>query len=411
MIVLLAVLQPCATMRLPLGAHRPGGQPWQVNALLCATSSWRVAVAFTGCTLLLARGILARRRVLELHRLAQASPVLKASQLSLPNPDEQRWEAWQAAGALLVARLRGSGDSPGWLGCVAPWHVDTLLHERVYQVYLPVFDWLKEMRRLTCERGRATLIGMQCLQGGGKTTICDCLELLARREGLNCVVASIDDFYKTHAELHALAQAHPDDVLLHGRGQPGTHDMVLLRGTLAQLRALPAGESMWVPRYDKSAHAGQGDRAPRSKWQRVTGPVDLVVLEGWCLGFRSTQQPRGTGPRCPPNMRNVDAYLAEFDETYAQLDAFVVVQAICAKYVYAWREQAERERRVRGEGAMDAEQVVKFVGRYYPSYEQYLPQLYVTSPCAEDRTLRYWIDENRRPCQGGPTGGATAVLQ
>ena len=28
---------------------------------------------------------------------------------------------------------------------------------------------------------------------------------------------------------------------------------------------------------------GQGDRAPRSKWQRVTGPVDVVVLEGWCL--------------------------------------------------------------------------------------------------------------------------------
>ena len=184
--------------------------------------------------------------------------------------------------------------------------------------------------------------------------------------------------------------------------------MVLLRDTLSQLRALPAGESMWVPRYDKSAHAGQGDRAPRSEWQRVTGPVDVVVLEGWCLGFRSMG--RRAGPRCPPHMRNVDAYLAEFDETYAQLDAFVVVQALSAKYVYAWREQAEQERRARGEGAMDAAQVVKFVGRYYPSYEQYLPQLYATSPCAEDRTLRYWIDENRRPCHDGPPGGATGVL-
>ena len=33
--------------------------------------------------------------------------------------------------------------------------------------------------------------------------------------------------------------------------------MVLLRDTLSQLRTLPAGDSMWVPRYDKSAHAGQ----------------------------------------------------------------------------------------------------------------------------------------------------------
>jgi len=30
--------------------------------------------------------------------------------------------------------------------------------------------------------------------------------------------------------------------------------------------------------------------------------------------------------------------------------------------VYAWREQAEQERRARGEGAMDAEQVVHLLG-------------------------------------------------
>ena len=268
--LLLAALQPCEAMRLPLGAHRPGGQQWlaatrQINSLLSAASSWRAAaVAFTGCTLLIARGILARRRALELYRLAQSSPVLKASKLSLPSRDDQGWEALEAAGELLEARLRGSGSS-GWLDRVAahlPWRVaprrgDALLLERVYQVYLPVFYWVKEMRRLTRARGGASLIGMQCLQGGGKTTLCEGLELLARSEGLNCVVASIDDFYKTHAELLALAQAYPSDPLLHGRGQPGTHDMTLLRDTLSQLRTLPAGATMWVPRYDKSAHAGQ----------------------------------------------------------------------------------------------------------------------------------------------------------
>ena len=38
-----------------------------------------------------------------------------------------------------------------------------------------------------------------------------------------------------------------------------------------------------------------------------------------------------------------------------------------------------------------------FVDRYYPSYELYMPELYERSPCAEDKTLRYWIDEARRP--------------
>ena len=102
--LLLAALQPCETMRLPLGAHRSGEQQLlaatrQINALLSVASSWRsAAVAFTmGCTLLIARGILARRWARELHRLAQRSPVLKASKLSLPSRDDQGWEAWRAA--------------------------------------------------------------------------------------------------------------------------------------------------------------------------------------------------------------------------------------------------------------------------------------------------------------------------
>lgn len=39
-------------------------------------------------------------------------------------------------------------------------------------------------------------------------------------------------------------------------------------------------------RYDKSQHEGRGDRAAESKWQMVKGPVDVVLFEGWMLGFR-----------------------------------------------------------------------------------------------------------------------------
>ena len=125
----------------------------------------------------------------------------------------------------------------------------------MHELYLPVYGWLKEMH--ASSTSATTLIGMQCLQGGGKTTLCDQLELLARHDGLNCVVASIDDFYRTHAELEALARSMPDDPLLHGRGQPGTHDVPLMRATVDGLRALRVGETMRVPRYDKSAHGGQ----------------------------------------------------------------------------------------------------------------------------------------------------------
>ena len=39
-------------------------------------------------------------------------------------------------------------------------------------------------------------------------------------------------------------------------------------------------------RYDKSSHEGQGDRAPDTKWQQVKGKVDVVLFEGWMLGFK-----------------------------------------------------------------------------------------------------------------------------
>lgn len=42
-----------------------------------------------------------------------------------------------------------------------------------------------------------------------------------------------------------------------------------------------------VPRYDKSARGGRGDRAPEAEWSVVSKPPDVVLLEGWMLGFEA----------------------------------------------------------------------------------------------------------------------------
>lgn len=82
-------------------------------------------------------------------------------------------------------------------------------------------------------------------------------------------------------------QAHPDNPLLQVRGQAGTHDIELARQTLEQLKSATSESSeVAVVRYDKSAHEGRGDRAPPSKWQQVKGKVDVVLFEGWMLGFK-----------------------------------------------------------------------------------------------------------------------------
>jgi D-glycerate 3-kinase len=40
-----------------------------------------------------------------------------------------------------------------------------------------------------------------------------------------------------------------------------------------------------IPRYDKSQQDGQGDRAPQQTWPVKRGAVDVVLFEGWMLGF------------------------------------------------------------------------------------------------------------------------------
>lgn len=78
------------------------------------------------------------------------------------------------------------------------------------------------------------------------------------------------------------------------------------------VRACKTGQNeLQVPRYDKSQHNGRGDRVPRSEWVtkqgaplfrllgslRIgsiysflpvsVGPLDVLLVEGWCMGFQA----------------------------------------------------------------------------------------------------------------------------
>lgn len=111
------------------------------------------------------------------------------------------------------------------------------------------------------------------LQGSGKSTLAAQLAEAAQARGLRAAVLSIDDVYLGRRERARLArEVHP---LLARRGPPGTHDVGLACETLD---ALSAGAAVRLPRFDKL----RDTRLPASRWPR-TGPVDLVLFEGWCL--------------------------------------------------------------------------------------------------------------------------------
>lgn len=66
------------------------------------------------------------------------------------------------------------------------------------------------------------IIGLNGVQGAGKTTLVTALaSKLQDGEGLRTLVCSIDDFYLRHEDQNALAESHPDNLLVQVRGEPG----------------------------------------------------------------------------------------------------------------------------------------------------------------------------------------------
>ncbi len=108
---------------------------------------------------------------------------------------------------------------------------------------------------------------------------------------LPTVVFSLDDLYLTHADQIDLAKAHSDNPLLQHRGQPSTHDILLARSVFSSLRQ---NAPTRIPQYNKAAFSGQGDRLPQDQWLKVNfegqNTVKVVILEGWCVGFRSLSE-------------------------------------------------------------------------------------------------------------------------
>ena len=182
---------------------------------------------------------------------------------------------------------------------------------------------------------RPLFVAVQGPQGIGKTYLTSLLResLASPPHSLNVAMLSIDDFYLSHRDLRALAEAHPGNRLLLGRGLPGTHDMKLGRRVLKELREINVGSAKVVttPVFDKSLHGGEGDQLPYSEGVVVCGPVDVVILEGWFVGF------------CPIPEGDVEMRwelwpdgLCTFDKKEFRLEDLKLVNELLRNYVDWW---------------------------------------------------------------------------
>ncbi len=261
--------------------------------------------------------------------------------------------------------------------------------ETARQYYLPLAERLPTYRAPDVP----LMLGINGAQGTGKSTLADFLAMATEvLFDWRSAVLSIDDFYLTHAERRDLGRdVHP---LFATRGVPGTHDTALMMDMLAQLRELPAGKTLSLPRFDKAID----DRAAARP--EIAGPVDLVILEGWCVGSTAES---GASLSTPVNTlerdedpdatwrRTANTRLAEdYEPIFGMLDALVFLAAPSFDAVFRWRLEQEQKLADRSSGSaiMNEEQVERFIG----FYERLTRHNLETLPQTADAVLT--LDEN-----------------
>jgi D-glycerate 3-kinase len=233
---------------------------------------------------------------------------------------------------------------------------------------------------------RPFVLGLAGAQGSGKSTLAAKIAEKLNADGNNhcggdritggggsitgaggrfAAAVSIDDFYLPKSRRKALAaRVHP---LLATRGPPGTHDLPLLHDVLTRIRA---GRPVALPVFDKLAD----DRLPPQQWRRFER-IDVLILEGWCIGLRPQPAALLAEPinaletAEDPNAnwrRHINQALAgPYPSLWNRLDALALLAAPDWETVPIWRAQQEAGlARATGRTGMDAAALTRFCAHY-----------------------------------------------
>lgn len=265
---------------------------------------------------------------------------------------------------------------------------------------------LKRLEGVDIKSLKAPLVvGISGPQGLGKSWLT--VKLKQALEGAlpeaNVVQFSMDDLYLTHDEQLKVTKAAKleGNALLQGRGLPGTHDLNLATTVFHKLKLRVPVQ---IPRYDKSAFNGEGDRAPTLLWEQVDSS-DIVLFEGWFNGFRSVDSvmlpylmagPSSVVQKYPMyHIEEINQRLVAYEKLWREFDDFVYIKTDTIDNVYTWRLQQEHALiQERGRGMTDA-QVKRFVDRYMPVYSLYYRAMCDNPVCAPGHNLELHIDLDR----------------
>lgn len=159
--------------------------------------------------------------------------------------------------------------------------------------YLPYLERIIATHKQKLSK-EALIIGVSAIQGTGKSTQGEILEILLKFFGYSSVHLSIDDHYLTHEELNTLRTNDPRYIR---RGV--THDINLALRNLIDLKTMREDRPVLISGYDKSAHLGDGDRF--AFIEPIEGLIQHFKIDGNYFHLTSAEYNK-VPLKLPPNM-------------------------------------------------------------------------------------------------------------
>lgn len=252
-------------------------------------------------------------------------------------------------------------------GELALCQLPTELAAELPRLYLPLAAWLNQQRTSDVP----LLVGLNGSQGSGKSSLCKLLKwILEAAFDCQALIISIDDLYLPAAERQVLAEKiHP---LLATRGVPGTHDVPLGIDLLTRLKNADPAEEIEIPRFSKATD----DRLPKTEWNLVSSPVDLILFEGWCVGATPQTEEQLTNPinaleekeDAEGTWRRYvnDQLCGPYHELFSLIDLQLMLKIPNWQMVYHWRKRQEQQLAAKqsGAGVMGEVALQRFIMHY-----------------------------------------------
>lgn len=277
----------------------------------------------------------------------------------------------------------------------------------------PLIDnTLNKLKHSKC----SVILGITGAQGSGKTTLASYLETTFNQtQKVKAVSLSLDDFYLKKSQREQLGkEIHP---LLTTRGVPGTHDIKQAAETIQALTNNNKHTTVSIPRFNKAID----DRLPESQWDLIESPVDIIILEGWCLGSPAQNQDtlikdvnlleKNQDPGHIWRKYANEQLLSTYANFFQCIDIWVMLQAPSFDCVYQWRLEQEEKLKltleqelqatsqvstsVPSNEIMTAEQIAQFIPYFQRITEHTLSTLPTQAEPFQINHL-YQLDSNRK---------------